>query len=146
MPVNQWIDTAAKLPPLLLDDDEAVAVALSLSTQESETADRALRKLEQVLPSRMRHRVNALQEYTVGTAAELEPQVTVQIVNACRAHERLRFDYVKFDGEQDRREVEPYRLVHLRGRWYLVGWDVGRQDWRTWRRGWRRRRGGSGRR
>jgi predicted DNA-binding transcriptional regulator YafY len=59
--------------------------------------------------------------------------VTVQIVNACRARERLRFDYVKFDGEQDRREVEPYRLVHVRGRWYLVGWDVGRQDWRTFR-------------
>jgi predicted DNA-binding transcriptional regulator YafY len=127
------LGAGAKLPPLLLDDDEAVAVALSLSTQDSETADRALKKLEQVLPSRLRHRVSALQEYTVGTATELDPEVTVRIVNACRDRERLRFDYVKFDGEQDRREVEPYRLVHVRGRWYLVGWDLGRQDWRTFR-------------
>lgn len=127
------LGAGAKLPPLLLDDDEAVAIALSLSTQDSETADRALRKLEQVLPSRLRHRVAALQEFTVGTAAELDPEVTVQIVNACRARERLRFDYVKFDGARDRREVEPYRLVHTRGRWYLVGWDVARQDWRTFR-------------
>ncbi|PWK87414.1 putative DNA-binding transcriptional regulator YafY [Lentzea atacamensis] len=127
------LGAGAKLPPLLLDDDEAVAIALSLSTQDSETADRALRKLEQVLPSRLRHRVAALQEFTVGTATELDPEVTVQIVNACRARERLRFDYVKFDGARDRREVEPYRLVHTRGRWYLVAWDVARQDWRTFR-------------
>lgn len=127
------LGAGAKMPPLLLDDDEAVAIALSLSTQDSETADRALRKLEQVLPSRLRHRVSALQEVTVGTATELDPEVTVQIVTACRARERLRFDYVKFGGEHDRREVEPYRLVHTRGRWYLVAWDVARQDWRTFR-------------
>ncbi|WP_394619230.1 helix-turn-helix transcriptional regulator [Lentzea sp. JNUCC 0626] len=127
------LGAGAKLPPLLLDDDEAVAVALSLSGQDSETARRALGKLEQVLPSRLRHRVTALQEVAVGTTAELDPEVTVQIVNACRARERLRFDYVKFDGEADRREVEPYRLVHTRGRWYLIAWDVGRQDWRTFR-------------
>lgn len=127
------LGAGATLPPLLLDDEEAVAIALSLRTQDSETAVRALQKLEQVLPSRLRHRVGAVQEYTVGTAAELDPEVTVQIVNACRARERLRFDYVKFGGEQDRREIEPYRLVHTRGRWYLVGWDVARQDWRTFR-------------
>ncbi|ANZ43323.1 DNA-binding transcriptional regulator [Lentzea guizhouensis] len=127
------LGAGASLPPLLLDDDEAVAIALSLGTQDSETAGRALKKLEQVLPSRLRHRVSTLQEYTVGTAKELDPDAMVAIVNACRARERLRFDYVKFDGTEDRREVEPYRLVHARGRWYLVAWDVGRQDWRTFR-------------
>jgi predicted DNA-binding transcriptional regulator YafY len=127
------LGAGASLPPLLLDDDEAVAIALSLSTQDSDTAAQALRKLEQVLPSRLKHRLRTLQDYTVGTAAELDPEVATSIVTACRAQERLRFDYVKFDGSADRREVEPYRLVHTRGRWYLVAWDVGRQDWRTFR-------------
>lgn len=127
------LGAGASLPPLLLDDDEAVAIALSLSTQDSDTAAQALQKLEQVLPSRLKHQLRTLQEYTVGTAAELDPEVATSIVTACRAQERLRFDYVKFDGQEDRREVEPYRLVHTRGRWYLVAWDVGRQDWRTFR-------------
>lgn len=127
------LGAGASLPPLLLDDEEAVAIALSLRTQDSETATRALAKLEQVLPSRLRHRVAAVQEFTVGTAKEMDPQVMVAVVNACRARERLRFDYVRFNGTEDRREVEPYRLVHVRGRWYLVAWDVGRQDWRTFR-------------
>lgn len=127
------LGAGASLPPLLLDDDEAVAIALSLSTQDSDTAARALKKLEQVLPSRLRHRLSTVQEYTVGTTAELDPEVATSIVTACRARERLRFDYVKFGGEEDRREVEPYRLVHTRGRWYLVAWDVDRRDWRTFR-------------
>ncbi|GGU14041.1 DNA-binding transcriptional regulator [Lentzea flava] len=127
------LGAGASLPPLLLDDDEAVAIALSLSTQDSETAQRALKKLEQVLPSRLRHRLAAVQDYTVGTAAQLDPEIATAIVTACRAKERLRFDYVKFGGEEDRREVEPYRLVHTRGRWYLVAWDVARRDWRTFR-------------
>jgi predicted DNA-binding transcriptional regulator YafY len=127
------LGAGASLPPLLLDDDEAVAIALSLSTQDSDTAARALKKLEQVLPSRLRHRLSTVQEYTVGTTAQLDPEVATSIVTACRARERLRFDYVKFGGEEDRREVEPYRLVHTRGRWYLVAWDVNRRDWRTFR-------------
>ncbi len=131
------LGAGASLPPLLLDDDEAVAVALSLSTQDSETADRALKKLVQVLPSRLRYRVAAVQECTAGTTAGTtagpDPEALVAIVNACRARERLRFDYVRFDGTEDRREVEPYRLVHARGRWYLVAWDVAKQDWRTFR-------------
>ncbi|MFS8099180.1 YafY family transcriptional regulator [Lentzea alba] len=128
------LGAGAKLPPLLLDDDEAVAIALSLSTHDSETAARALKKLEQVLPSRLRHRLSTLQDYTSAIPhAELDPEVATVIANACRARERLRFDYVKFDGSEDRRDVEPHRLVHTRGRWYLVAWDVGRQDWRTFR-------------
>ncbi|MEV6235918.1 WYL domain-containing protein [Lentzea sp. NPDC051838] len=127
------LGAGATLPPLLLDDDEAVAIALSLSTQDSETAAQALKKLEQVLPSRLKHRLATLQEYTVGTTKELDPAIATSIVNACKSRERLRFDYVKFDGEQDRREVEPYRLVHTRGRWYLVAWDIHRDDWRTFR-------------
>jgi predicted DNA-binding transcriptional regulator YafY len=127
------LGAGASLPPLLLDDDEAVAVALSLGTQDCETADRALKKLEQVLPSRLRHRVTTARQYTAGTTGEPDPQAVVAIVNACRAGERLRFDYVRFDGTEDRREVEPYRLVHARGRCYLVAWDVAKQDWRTFR-------------
>ncbi|HEX8869832.1 MAG TPA: YafY family protein [Lentzea sp.] len=127
------LGAGASLPPLLLDDEEAVAIALSLSTQDSDTAAQALKKLEQVLPSRLRHRLATVQEYTVGTTKELDPHTATTITTACRAKERLRFDYVKFDGEQDRREVEPYKLVHTRGRWYLVAWDVHRDDWRTFR-------------
>ncbi|TWP49579.1 WYL domain-containing protein [Lentzea tibetensis] len=96
---------------------------------------RALAKLEQVLPSRLRHRVATLTEFTVPVPGgpRVSADVLVALANACRAHERLRFDYVKHDGTAERREVEPHRLAHARGRWYLIGWDVERGDWRTFR-------------
>jgi predicted DNA-binding transcriptional regulator YafY len=137
------LGAGAALPPLLLDDEEAVAVAVGLRTAAAgsvtgiqEISVRALAKLEQVLPSRLRHRVNALQAATVEIAASgptVDPEVLTAIAGACRDYQRLRFDYRDHDGSATIRTVEPHRLVHDRGRWYLVAWDVDRQDWRTFR-------------
>ncbi|WP_090929888.1 helix-turn-helix transcriptional regulator [Nonomuraea jiangxiensis] len=139
------LGAGAALPPLLLDDDEAVAVAVGLGRAAGggvegieETSVRALAKLEQVLPSRLRRRVSALNAYTVqvpmgGTPATVAPEVLTMIANAARDHERIRFDYTGHEGEATVRDVEPHRLVHRRGRWYLVGYDVERRDWRTFR-------------
>ncbi|NUT42025.1 MAG: YafY family transcriptional regulator [Thermoactinospora sp.] len=137
------LGAGAALPPLLLDDEEAVAVAVGLGRAAGggvagieESSVRALAKLEQVLPSRLRHRVNALNTHTVhipGTTSSVPPETLTTIANAARDHERLRFDYTGHEGEASVREAEPYKLVHRRGRWYLVGWDVHREDWRTYR-------------
>src|SRR5690349_5546785 len=131
------------LPPLLLDDDEAVAVAVGLRTAASssvagieETSVRALAKLHQVLPSRLRHRVAAVESATVATpfrGARVDPDVLTVLSLACRDHERLRFDYRSHVGESTRRHVEPYRLVNDRRRWYLFAWDVDKADWRIFR-------------
>ena len=131
------------LPPLLLDDDEAVAVAVGLRAAASgsiagieETSVRALAKLQQVLPSRLRRRVSALQSYALSVPSRgprVDPDVLTLIASACRDHERLRFDYRAHSGAASRRSVEPYRLVNDQRRWYLVAWDVDRDDWRTFR-------------
>jgi predicted DNA-binding transcriptional regulator YafY len=132
----------AELPPLLLDDDEAVAVALGLRTAASsgvadvgETAVRALVKLEQVLPSRLRHRVNAMRVATVDTPGnDVSLEVLTSVATACRDQQRLRFDYsAAYDAPEQRREAEPHQLVAWGKRWYLVAWDVERDDWRTFR-------------
>jgi predicted DNA-binding transcriptional regulator YafY len=131
------------IPPLLLDDEEAVAVAIGLRTAASgtisgieESSVRALAKLQQVLPSRLRRRVDALQSYTLAMPsheAQVDPDLLTVIVAACRDHEQLRFDHRSSSGVVTRRSVEPYRLVYGRRRWYLVSWDVDRDDWRTFR-------------
>jgi predicted DNA-binding transcriptional regulator YafY len=131
------------LPPLLLDDEEAVAVAIGLRTAASgsiagieETSVRALAKLQQVLPSRLRHRISAFQASTLPMPAHgprVDPDVLTLVASACRDHERLRFDYRAHSGASSRRAVEPYRLVNDRGRWYLVAWDTDRDAWRTFR-------------
>ncbi|OUC96038.1 hypothetical protein CA984_16295 [Streptosporangium minutum] len=131
------------LPPLLLDDEEAVAVAVGLRTAAGgavtgieETSVRALAKLEQVLPSRLRNRVNALHSHTTpitAASAPVDAETLTTISAACRDHHRLRFDYrTHADGDQVR-DAEPYQLVHMNRRWYLVAWDVHRGDWRTFR-------------
>jgi len=137
------LGAGAALPPLLLDDDEAVAVAVGLRTAAggtvagiAETSVRALAKLEQVLPARLRHRVNALQSVLVPLAAggpTVDPAALTLIAAACRDHDRLRFDYRDHDGTESVRAVEPHRLVHTGRRWYLVGWDLDRADWRMFR-------------
>lgn len=137
------LGAGAALPPLLLDDDEAVAVAVGLRTAAGgtvagieETSVRALAKLEQVLPSRLRHRVNALQSVTVPLASggpTVDPGTLTTVAAACRGHERLRFDYQDHDGTESVRAVEPHRLVHTGRRWYLLAWDLDRADWRTFR-------------
>ena len=131
------------LPPLLLDDEEAVAVVIGLRTAASgsvagieETSVRALAKLQQVLPSRLRHRVSAFQAYALPVPSRgpvVDPDVLTLIASACRDHERLRFDYRAHSGAASRRSVEPYRLVHDRQRWYLVAWDTDRDALRTFR-------------
>jgi predicted DNA-binding transcriptional regulator YafY len=137
------LGAGAALPPLLLDDEEAVAVAVGLRTAAGgsvsgieETSLRALAKLEQVLPSRLRHRVATLHRATVsvpGTGPAVDADVLTAIAEAIPAQQQLRFDYQSFDGTAGRRTAEPHRLVHTRGRWYLVAWDVQRADWRTFR-------------
>src|SRR6266540_2965783 len=129
------LGAGAAMPPLLLDDEEAVAVAVGLRTATGgaiagieETSVRALAKLEQVLPSRLRRRVNAVQEFTVPFVRPGGPTVDADVLaviaGACRDRERLRFPYKTFDGTASRRLVEPLRLVHTGRRWYLVAWDV----------------------
>jgi predicted DNA-binding transcriptional regulator YafY len=137
------LGAGAALPPLLLDDEEAVAVAVGLRTAAGgtvtgieETSVRALAKLEQVLPSHLRRRINALQSFVVpltGAVPTVDAEALATIAAACRDHEQLRFGYRSHEGAASRRTVEPHRLVHLNRRWYLVAWDAARQDWRTFR-------------
>lgn len=133
----------ASLPPLLLDEGEAVAIAVGLRTAVSdgvagieETSVRALSKLETLLPDRVRRRVQALSAATVPYPASgpvVAPEVLMAVATACRDHERLRFGYRAHDENLSRREVEPHGLVHTGRRWYLVAWDCDRDSWRTFR-------------
>ncbi|WP_371581309.1 helix-turn-helix transcriptional regulator [Streptomyces sp. NBC_01314] len=139
------LGAGAELPPLLLDDEEAVAVAVGLRSAAGQGIDgigessvRALAKLEQVLPSRLRRRVGALNAFTVPLLrgpqlSAIDPTVLTELANACRDAERLRFEYRDHAGAATRRTVEPHRLVCTERRWYLVAWDVDRADWRTFR-------------
>jgi predicted DNA-binding transcriptional regulator YafY len=89
-----------------------------------------------VLPSRLRHRIGALQSATIpipSAGPQVDPDVLTAIAGAVRDHERLRFDYRSHSGAASRRSVEPYRLINDRRRWYLLAWDVDRDDWRTFR-------------
>ncbi|MEU4343827.1 YafY family protein [Nocardia sp. NPDC023852] len=137
------LGAGAALPPLLLDDDEAVAVVVGLRSASGGTVTgieeaslRALTKLEQVLPPRLRHRVRTLRGATLRVAAPgatVPPDTLMAIAEACDRHERLRFDYRAHSGVSSVRSVEPHTLVHFSRHWYLVAWDVDRADWRTFR-------------
>jgi predicted DNA-binding transcriptional regulator YafY len=134
------------LPPLVVDDEEAVALAVGLQVGAqggvegtAEASMRALTKVIQVMPARLRRRVEALTAATVsatwGSAAQVavDPAILTTTAMACRDTERLRFSYTAASGEQTDRHVEPYRLVLLGRRWYLVSYDLTRQDWRSFR-------------
>jgi len=137
------LGAGAALPPLLFDDDEAVAVALGLRTAASggvtgidEASVRALLKLEQVLPPRLRHRVAALHGFIVpmkSRRASVDANLVSLLAGACRDHESLRFNYKNRTDVSSMRVVEPYRVVHTGYRWYLLAWDLNRKDWRTFR-------------
>ncbi|MEE2031562.1 helix-turn-helix transcriptional regulator [Rhodococcus chondri] len=136
------LGAGAEMPPLLLDDEEVVAVALALRsgatasvTGIGDAANRALAKLRQVMPSRLRHRLEALQVDVVDRPAPsaVDAGLLADVTAVCHAHERLRFDYRTHDGVVSRREVEPYRVVRSGLRWYLVAWDPAREDWRSFR-------------
>jgi predicted DNA-binding transcriptional regulator YafY len=138
------LDAGADLPPLLFDDDQAIAVAVALQTATTtvtgieEGALRALATVRQVMPARLRQRVDALQVTTVDRYANrrttVDSAVLIAIGMAVRAQEVLRFDYpAPGDEWVPPRKVEPHHLVTWGGRWYLVGWDLDRKDWRTFR-------------
>lgn len=143
------LDAGSELPPLLFDDDQTVAVAIALQTAPAigagieEAAIRALATIRQVMPSRLRHRLDALEVTTVGRAGDAAPmevsfEVLVTLANAIRAREVLRFDYLTRTETMDERPLlpprrtEPMHLVTSHGRWYLLGWDLDRDDWRLY--------------
>ena len=136
----------AHMPPLVLDDEEAVAIAVGLRAAAGasvegieDTSLRALAKLEQVLPDRLRRRVNAVHSNVValrwsGTGGPtVDSGALAVLAQGCRDREQLRFEYQRRDGDETRRLVEPHQLVSAGRRWYLVAWDVRRSDWRTFR-------------
>ncbi|MCU1392269.1 MAG: DNA-binding transcriptional regulator [Ilumatobacteraceae bacterium] len=139
-----------RLPPLLLSDDEAVSMAVALhdisqrsSTVIADGALSALTKLGQVMPAALRERVGALTSVVVGvghassrsggvdTTGNVETLMAVAL--ACARNERFRFDYRTGDGAESMRHTEPFRLVSVGQRWYLVAFDLDRADWRTFR-------------
>jgi predicted DNA-binding transcriptional regulator YafY len=132
------------MPPLLVDDEEAVAIAIGLRTAAvhavegiEEASLRALAKLEQVLPARLRYRVGALTSATVplppGNPATVDPTTLTTLAAAVANRDRLRFGYRGSDGADTQRRVEPHRLVAAGHRWYLIGFDIDRDDWRIFR-------------
>ncbi|MFC3494048.1 helix-turn-helix transcriptional regulator [Glycomyces rhizosphaerae] len=137
------LEAGNAMPPLLLDDEEAVAVAVGLRAAASgsvagieETSLRALAKLEQTMPSRLRHRIDMLRAATVsaaGAGPTVDVEVLTLIAEAVYRSEQVRFDYRDRAGEESRRRAEPHRLVYTDRRWYLLAWDVDREDWRTYR-------------
>ncbi|MFD4667824.1 helix-turn-helix transcriptional regulator [Streptomyces halstedii] len=135
------LEAGTELPPLLFDDEQAVALALALQAVTTtgagveEAAARALTTLRQVMPARLRHRLDALQVTAVGPATAGRGErvgggTLMAIGAAVHAREVLRFDYA---GSDTPRRAEPHHLVTYAGRWYLVAWDLDREDWRTFR-------------
>jgi predicted DNA-binding transcriptional regulator YafY len=136
----------AALPPLVVDDEEAVALAIGLQAAAegavegiAESSVRALAKVAAVMPGRLRRQVEALGAMTVpaswgsGARTSVDPGTLTAIAVACRDSERLRFSYTAADGQHAEREVEPHRVVLLGRRWYLVGYDLARHGWRSFR-------------
>ncbi|GAA3234874.1 helix-turn-helix transcriptional regulator [Actinocorallia longicatena] len=138
------LTAGSAMPPLLLDDDEAVAIAIGLRSAAAsavtgieETSLRALAKLEQVLPHRLRHRVRTLAQAAVGlppvSGPAVDPELLAALAAACATHEKIRFTYTTPGSPGTRRLVEPHRVVGVGRRWYLVSYDEGRDAWRTFR-------------
>jgi predicted DNA-binding transcriptional regulator YafY len=137
------LGAGAALPPLMLEDDEGIAVAVALQTAAGssvsgieDAAQRALSKLEQVLPNRLRRRIKTMRSSIV-RLSDAGPTVDLSAVSAlaaaCEAQREIAFEYNDHHARVSRRSVEPHRLVHMERRWYLVAWDKDRTDWRTFR-------------
>lgn len=132
------LEAGSELPPLLFDDDQAVAIAVALQTVPSsgidieEGAARALATVRQVMPSRLRHRIDGIR--FTGTAADVrvDPAVLEAASAAVRDRQVLRFDYGS-DRDRPARRTEPHAVVAREGRWYLLGWDLEVEGWRTFR-------------
>lgn len=146
------LDAGAELPPLLFDDEQAVALAVALRIAATtgvgieDGAERALNTLRQVMPARLRRRIDTFQATAVersaaGPQPRVDSGVLMALGSAVHAREVLRFDYSPASApEPDRdrpavppRRVQPHHLVTWGGRWYLVAWDLDREDWRTFR-------------
>jgi predicted DNA-binding transcriptional regulator YafY len=145
------LGAGGRLPPLLLDDDEAIAVSVALRELSfgadptlGEAALAASTKLRQVLPESLRDRIDALGEVVVGVredrrrrhregGSRIELPSLMTLAMSCRRSERVRFTYRDGSDRVSERRVEPHRLVSLGRRWYLVGFDLDRDDWRTYR-------------
>lgn len=139
------LGSGANLPPLQLDDEEALAIAIGLQTATSsgiagidDAALRALTKLQSMLPTRLRRRLEAIQGFALRVpsdrASSNVPSERLAILaNACRDFEVVRVRYRNHAGDESRRFLEPHRLISWGQRWYLLAWDEGRDDWRTFR-------------
>ncbi len=139
------LGAGAALPPLLLDPDEAVAMAVCLRLAAGgsvagvgESALRALSKLDQVMPARLRSQVSAVHDATVTLApnssdSPVEPEILMTLARACRDHEHVSADYTDIRGNHTQRRLEPYHLVTTGRRWYLMAYDRDREDWRSLR-------------
>jgi predicted DNA-binding transcriptional regulator YafY len=138
------LGAGGKLPPLLLDDEEALAVALGLRVAAAtavggleDASLSALSKLEHVLPPRLRTQLEDISEATVSTvttsSSSADHGALALAASAARSRQRMRFEYVDNEGRASERHVEPLRLVHTGRRWYLVAFDLDRDDWRTFR-------------
>lgn len=136
------LDASSELPPLLFDDDQVVALAVALQAATvtgvgiAEAAMRALTTVRQVMPSRLRHRLEGLQFTALpGFGGVVSPEVLLALSTAARAHEVLRFDYPsgRPTATAHPRRVEPHHLVTSNGHWYLVAWDLDHVDWRIFR-------------
>lgn len=134
------LEAGADLPPLLFDDDQAVALAVALRASAASGVDvaeasaQALTTLRQVLPARLRHRVDALDVTAAPAPASVTPEALLAVTAAVHASEVLRFRYGDDDGAPTPpRRAEPHHVALVSGRWYLVAWDLDREDWRTFR-------------
>ncbi|MGR0219006.1 helix-turn-helix transcriptional regulator [Agromyces sp. ZXT2-6] len=148
------LEAGTGLPPLLLTDDEGVAIAVGLRSQAAaglrgaeHTTLSALAKLEQVLPPALRRRIGALQAVAApmgagaagsgpggsGGAPSVDSDLLGTLALCCRDSERVRMRYTDATGAASARSIEPHRLVPLGRRWYLLAWDRDREDWRTFR-------------
>lgn len=144
------LDAGSELPPLLFDDEQAIAIAVALQAAATsgvgieEAALRALTTVRQVMPARLRHRLNAVEFAMIPSRpgdpapVTVSPHVLIALSAATRASEVLRFDYARRPGadaseEAAPRRVEPHYVVASHGRWYVVAWDLERDDWRIFR-------------
>ena len=137
------LGSSAVIPPLLLDDDEAVAVTVGLRGAAGgsvggieEASVRALAKMRQLLPAPLRRRVSALEAFSVHASASgptVDADILTTLAGACRDQEQIRIDYRRHDGTESSRAIEPHRLVNAGRCWYLLAWDTGREAWRSFR-------------
>lgn len=132
------LSAGSELPPLLFDDEQAVAIAVALQSIPStgvdldDAAARALTTVRQVMPSRLRHRIDGIRFIDAGPTPRVDPKVLESVSTAVREQRTFRFDYGE-DADRPSRRVEPHAVVARDGRWYLVAWDLDESDWRIYR-------------